>query len=119
MVRQAVPRARPRYGSAHRPQSYHLDNFSRASSGWHRVSHAGTSSVITLNPASLHGPKVVVIATSVASRPRAIRMRPMRGLLWRASKGGQRPPGGTADQAVEATRAPARGRATSPPGPAG
>ena len=26
------------------------------------------------------------IATSVASRPRAIRMRPMRGLLWRVER---------------------------------
>jgi hypothetical protein len=37
-----------------------------------------TSSVITLKPASVHGPNEVAIATSVASRPRAIRMRPMR-----------------------------------------
>jgi hypothetical protein len=42
---------------------------------------AGTSSVLTLKLASLHGPNSVTIATSVASRPRAIRMRPMRGLL--------------------------------------
>ena len=44
-----------------------------------------TSSVITLKPASVQGPNEVTIATSVASRPRAIKMRPMRGLLWRAS----------------------------------
>ena len=44
------------------------------------------SSVTTEKPTSLLGPKVVLIATSAASRPRAIRMRPMRGLLWRASK---------------------------------
>jgi hypothetical protein len=37
------------------------------------------SSVITLKRASVHGPNDVTITTSVASRPRAIRMRPMRG----------------------------------------
>src|SRR6516164_7214336 len=42
---------------------------------------AATSSVITLKPASVHGPNEVTIATSVASRPRAIRIRPMRGSL--------------------------------------
>lgn len=50
------------------------------------------SSVITLKLASVHGPNEVTIATSVASRPRAIRMRPIRGMLWRASKVCQRPP---------------------------
>ena len=47
---------------------------------------------MTLNPASVQGPNEVTIATSVASRPRAIRMRPMRGVLWRASNVYQRPP---------------------------
>ena len=51
-----------------------------------------TFRVMTLKPASVHGPNEVTIATSVASRPRAIRMRPMRGLLWRASNVYQRPP---------------------------
>ena len=36
-------------------------------------------------------PNPVEIATSAASRPRAITMRPMRGWLWRASKANQRP----------------------------
>jgi hypothetical protein len=40
-----------------------------------------TSSVNTLKPASMHGPNEVTIATSVASRPRAIKIRPTRGLL--------------------------------------
>ena len=53
---------------------------------------SGTSSVTTLKPVSVHGLNSVTIATSVASRPRAIRMRPMRGLLWRASNVYQRPP---------------------------
>lgn len=52
---------------------------------------ATTSSVTTLNPASRVMPKLVESATSVASRPRAMRMRPIRGLLWRASKVYQRP----------------------------
>ena len=39
------------------------------------------SSVWTSNPARRAGPKVVVSAVSVASRPRAIRMRPIRGVL--------------------------------------
>jgi len=50
-----------------------------------------TSSVMTLKPASVQGPKEVTIATSVASRPRAIKMRPTRGVLWRASNVYQRP----------------------------
>ena len=40
-----------------------------------------TSSVMTLKPASVHGPNEVTIATSVASRPRAIKMRPIRRLV--------------------------------------
>jgi hypothetical protein len=51
-----------------------------------------TSAVNTWNFVSVHGPKEVTIATSVASRPRAIRIRPMRGLLWRASNVYQRSP---------------------------
>jgi hypothetical protein len=46
---------------------------------------------VTLKLASVHGPNEVPIATSMASRPRAIRMRPMRGLLWRESNVYQRP----------------------------
>jgi hypothetical protein len=37
------------------------------------------SSVKTLKLARLHGPNEVTIATSVASRPRAIKIRPIRG----------------------------------------
>jgi hypothetical protein len=51
-----------------------------------------TSSVTILNCTSLVWPNVVVIAQSAASRPRAIKTRPMRGVLWRASKVNQRPP---------------------------
>jgi uncharacterized protein (DUF2235 family) len=53
--------------------------------------YATTSSVTTLNPASRAAPKLVDSATSVASRPRAMSTRPIRGLLWRASKVYQRP----------------------------
>src|SRR5258708_5054258 len=49
-----------------------------------------TSLVITLKLASVHGPNEVTIATSGASPPRAIKIRPMRGLLWRASNVYQR-----------------------------
>lgn len=41
----------------------------------------GTSSVTTLNCRSKFLPKLVEMATSAASRPRAIRIRPIRGAL--------------------------------------
>ena len=52
----------------------------------------GTSSVSTINCSNLFAPNAVVIATSTASRPRVIRTRPMRGVLWRGSNICQRPP---------------------------
>ncbi len=54
--------------------------------------YSTTSSVTTVKPESTEGPKIVEMATSVASRPLAIKIRPMRGMLWRASKVYQRPP---------------------------
>ena len=51
-----------------------------------------TSCVQTLNCVRFATPKAVVRATSVASRPRAIRTRPMRVALWRGSIVHQRPP---------------------------
>ena len=51
-----------------------------------------TSSVQTLKLASVLGPNVVAMATSIASRPLAINTRPIRGTLLRASKVYQRPP---------------------------
>jgi len=51
-----------------------------------------TSSVQTLKPTSVLGPKVWVIDTSAASRPEAISTRPMRGSLCRASNVYQLPP---------------------------
>jgi hypothetical protein len=50
------------------------------------------SSVTTLKPMRMLGPNVVVMATSIASRPLAISTRPIRGTLLRASKVYQRPP---------------------------
>src|SRR5258708_35392329 len=50
-----------------------------------------TSSVQTVKPASVLGPKELLIATSVASRPRAITTRPIRGMLFRGSNGAHRP----------------------------
>ncbi len=48
--------------------------------------YAGTtSSLMTRNFVRSIRPKLVVSATSAASRPVAIRMRPIRGWLWRAS----------------------------------
>ena len=56
-------------------------------SEWSRArGYAGTtSSLITKNFTRSIRPKLVVSATSAASRPVPIRMRPARGLLWRAS----------------------------------
>ena len=51
-----------------------------------------TSSVQTLKLKRVLGPKVWVIGTSAASRPWAIRTRPIRGMLLRASKVYQWPP---------------------------
>ena len=51
-----------------------------------------SSSVQTLKLTRMFGPKVWVIGTSAASRPWAIRTRPIRGMLLRASKVYQRPP---------------------------
>ena len=62
---------------------------------------AGTSSVQTLKLASVLGPKVLLSATSAASRPRAISTRPMRGVLLRASKVYQRPSRNTSNQAAK------------------
>ena len=43
------------------------------------VASLKTSSVTTVNRTSGVGPKLVEIATSAASRPRAMTMRPIRG----------------------------------------
>src|SRR2546430_10020181 len=50
------------------------------------------TSVQTLKLSSVLGPNVLLIATSAASRPRAMSTRPIRGTLFRGSKMYQRPP---------------------------
>src|SRR5712691_10321589 len=52
---------------------------------------AKTSSLMTRNLTRSIRPKLVVSATSAASRPVPIRMRPIRGRLWRASNVYHRP----------------------------
>jgi hypothetical protein len=52
----------------------------------------GTSSVHTRKLDRLLGPNICVSGTSAASRPKATRMRPWRGVLLRGSKTCQRPP---------------------------
>src|SRR5580765_359100 len=54
--------------------------------------HQATGSVQTLKLSSVFAPNVVAIATSDASRPRAMRTRPTRGTLLRGSNRCQRPP---------------------------
>ncbi len=56
---------------------------------------------MTVNFFSVEGPKEVVRATSTASLPRAMTIRPMRGMLWRASKVYQRPSRKTSVQALK------------------
>jgi len=58
----------------------------------HFVPSARTSSVRMWNDSSRLTPKVVVIATSAASRPLATSTRPILGVLFLASTAYQRPP---------------------------
>src|SRR5437762_6355093 len=60
-----------------------------------------TSSVHTLKLANVLGPNVLLIATSAASRPRAISTLPIRGVLLRASKVYQRPSRKASNQAAK------------------
>src|ERR1700685_3214186 len=72
------------------------------------------SSVQTRKLSSVLGPKVVAIATSEASRPRAIRMRRMRGILLRGSNMCQRPPIQTSNHAAKSPTPYGGGIPTSP-----
>src|SRR6185312_17473921 len=68
--------------------------------GWRCLTQpVGTSSVHTLKLVKVAGPKLLLSATSAASRPRAINTLPMRGVLWRASKVCHCPPRNTSNQA--------------------
>src|ERR1035441_441729 len=79
-----------------------------------RISPSGISSVQTLKLSSVLGPNVVAIATSDASRPRAIRTRPMRGTLLRGSKMCQRPPIQASNHAAKSPGGKGGGVPTSP-----
>src|ERR1700756_1687707 len=59
----------------------------------HGDQRSTTSSLITMNFFNSIRPKLVESATSAASRPVPIRMRPMRGWLWRGGRGGHPPRG--------------------------
>ena len=56
------------------------------------ASLSDNSSVMTVKTGSWWRPKDVIMATSAASRPREMRILPIRGWLWRASNVYQRPP---------------------------
>ena len=64
----------------------------RRAAAFSRASQAATtsgsliSSVTTVKRVSACEPKVVIIGMSAASRPREIKMRPIRGRLCRGSK---------------------------------
>jgi len=88
-----------RHGERVLPKGYGAQphrNRSTADSGWHipfarhtaggDCKEAGSSSDTTSNLRSVELPNDVRNATSAASRPVAIRIRPMRGVLLRASK---------------------------------
>ena len=80
------------------PESYGLgvtrdiSSVSRALQSGTSASPSATSSVQILKLSSLFGPKVVTIATSAASRPRAISTRPILGMLFRGSNMYHPPP---------------------------
>src|ERR1700681_4656385 len=78
-----------------------------------RISPPGISSIQTLKLSSVLGPNVVAIATSDASRPRAIRTRPMRGTLFRGSNICHRPPIQASIQAAKSPTAKGGGVPTS------
>ncbi len=59
-----------------------------------------------VEPFQLTQPKQVVIATSVASRPRAINTRPIRGTKFRASNVYHWLPTNTSIQALKSIGAP-------------
>ena len=73
-----------------------------------------TSSVTTSNLTSSAAPKLVEIATSVASRPVAISTRPMRGRLCRASKVYHRPPSQASNQPLKSIGSGTAGTPMSP-----
>src|SRR5206468_9885313 len=81
------------------------------------ISTVCTSSVCTAKRRSTLGPKVVLKATSAASRPRAITMRPMRGMLWRGADVQQQAPKKSSHPAPQDLGSGPRGAPTSPAEP--
>jgi hypothetical protein len=83
----------------------HDPGFKRVSAVHQEIPRPGhakvTSSVQTMKLTSVLGPNVVLIATSIASRPLAISTRPIRGTLFLGSKRYQRPPIYASNQAAK------------------
>src|SRR5439155_255534 len=116
-VRVLVPKLLPQpVGRA--PDSRPVDG------GW--IDHAASAtSAHTFIERKAAGPKVVIIATSSASRPRPIRTRPTRRALLRGSNVHQRPPSHTSIHAAksigsaawdaEGRAGPGRRRPVAPP----
>ncbi len=80
----------------------------------HQPAVSGISSVQTLKLSNRLGPNVVAIATSDASRPRAISTRLLRGVLLRGSKMCQRPPIQASNHAAKSPGGKGGGVPTSP-----
>src|SRR3984893_8005213 len=89
-----------------------VDRYRRIRGG--QTQPVGTSSVHTLKLVEVAGPKVLLRATSAASRPRAINTLPTRGGLWRASKGWHCPHTNTSNQAEKSIGASSGGTPMSP-----
>src|SRR6266568_4778923 len=68
------------------PHEERMDCFAALAMTENQFYAGTTSSLTTTNFTRSIRPKLVVSATSAASRPVPIRMRPARGWLWRASK---------------------------------
>src|SRR6202042_426928 len=75
--------------------------------------HADASSAWTSMDSSSGPPNVVAMATSEASRPRPIRIRPLRGVLLRGSKVHQRSPSQPSIQAAKSIGAGSGGTSMS------
>src|ERR1700730_18001363 len=73
-----------------------------------------SSSVHTLKVNRVFGRKVWVTGTVAAWRPWAIKTRPIRGMLLRASKVYQRPPIKASHQPAKSPGGPGHGMAISP-----
>ena len=108
---------RPVRGTAGRPAPATALPRTRAgcpgASGPARRPPGSTSSARTTICSSNGPPKVVAMATSEASRPRPIRIRPLRRMLFRGSKVHQRSPSQTSIQAAKSIGAGSGGTSMS------